>query len=86
MLPHASTNSRYTLDELCDEWSREFYFEGRRRTDLVRFGKYGGNTNYTWQWKGGVKEGINFSSTKNIYAIPTDEIIQNSNLVQNPGY
>lgn len=83
---HAATNSRYTLDELCDEWSREFYFEGRRRTDLVRFGKYGGNTNYTWQWKGGVKEGINFSSTKNIYAIPTDEIIQNSNLVQNPGY
>ena len=25
----------YTLNEILDEWSREFYFEGRRRMDLI---------------------------------------------------
>lgn len=51
---HASTRTNaYSLDDICDEWSREFYFEGRRRMDLIRFNRYGGNNNYTWQWKGG---------------------------------
>ncbi len=86
---HATTrsNSSYTLDELCDEWAREFYYEGRRRVDLIRFGKFGGsNADYTWQWKGGVYGGTTFSSDLNIYAIPSNEISTNSNLKQNPGY
>lgn len=86
---HATTraeNVSYSLDDICDEWSREFYFEGRRRTDLIRFGRYGGNNNYNWQWKGGDKAGRNFSSDLNIFAIPTNELTANSNLKQNPGY
>lgn len=75
-----------TLRDICDEWSREFYFEGRRRSDLVRFGYFGGNSDYNWEWKGGVYNGVNFSETLNIFAIPTDDMIANSNLVQNPGY
>ncbi|WP_300726463.1 RagB/SusD family nutrient uptake outer membrane protein [uncultured Bacteroides sp.] len=83
---HAATRSTYTLDDILDEWSREFYFEGRRRTDLIRYGYFGGNNSYKWQWKGGVKEGTTFSANLNIFAIPSDDMNANSNLVQNPGY
>ena len=84
---HASHKSSFTLDEILDEWSREFYFEGRRRIDLVRFGKYGGlSSDYIWSWKGGVKEGRNFESHMNVFAIPTNELTSNGGLQQNPGY
>ena len=76
----------YSLNEICDEWSREFYFEGIRRTTLVRFNRFGGNTDYTWQWKGGEKAGKSFDATKNIFAIPVNELQSNGNLKQNPGY
>jgi hypothetical protein len=83
---HASTKSNYALDEILDEWAREFYYEGRRRVDLIRFGLFGGNNNYKWQWKGGAYNGTSFSSDLNIYAIPSNEIATNSNLKQNQGY
>lgn len=84
---HATTRtSSYSLSDICDEWSREFYFEGLRRPTLVRFGRFGGNNNYSWQWKGGTYEGRNFSSNRNIYAIPTSDLTANKNLIQNPGY
>ena len=50
----ASQLTSFSLKEILDEWSREFYFEGRRRTDLIRFDKFGGNNNYNWAWKSGV--------------------------------
>lgn len=81
---NASTMAAFSLNDILDEWSREFYFEGRRRVDLIRFGKFGGDTDYIWQWKGGVPEGRNFSSTKNIFAIPASQV--SSVLIQNPGY
>jgi len=83
---NADTKANYSLDEICDEWSREFYFEGRRRIDLVRFGKYGGSSDYVWQWKGGSFNGRNFDTTKNLFAIPTTDLTANPNLTQNPGY
>ena len=83
---NAETKSTYNLKEICDEWSREFYFEGLRRPTLIRFGYYGGNNSYMWQWKGGAKNGTKFSANKNIFAIPTQDLVTNSNLVQNPGY
>jgi len=76
--------SSYSLNEVLDEWSREFYFEGRRRVDLIRFGKFGGDTDYVWAWKGGVKEGRNFQSYKNIFAIPSDQV--KGEIKQNTGY
>ena len=82
---HASTKSNYSLDEILDEWAREFYFEGRRRTDLIRFGKFGGNTDYIWQWKGGTYNGRNFDAYKNIFAIPASQLSTYGN-EQNPGY
>lgn len=83
---HASIRSSYTLDDILDEWSREFYYEGRRRIDLIRYGYFGGNNSYTWQWKGGTITGTTFSSNLNVFAIPSDDLNANSNLVQNPGY
>ena len=83
---NASTKNSYTLDEILDEWSREFYFEGRRRVDLVRYGYFGGNNNYNWQWKGGNYSGTSFEEYRNIFAIPTTDLTANEKLSQNDGY
>ena len=82
---HATQRSGYSLNDILDEWSREFYFEGRRRVDLIRFGKFGGNTDYIWQWKGGTYQGRNFDAYRNIYAIPAAQLPAYNN-EQNPGY
>ena len=83
---NAADVASFTLRQLLDEWSREFYFEGRRRIDLIRFGQFGGNASYTWQWKGGKKENGSFEAYRNIFAIPTNDRTVNTALVQNPGY
>ncbi|MBR4829495.1 MAG: RagB/SusD family nutrient uptake outer membrane protein [Muribaculaceae bacterium] len=84
---HAAELRSLSLDQILAEWGREFYFEGRRRVDLIRFGKFGGfNVDYQWQWKGGAYEGRNFSAERNVFAIPTDDLIANPKLTQNPGY
>ena len=75
-----------TMNDILDEWGREFYFEGMRRPQLIRFGKYGGNTDYKWQWKGGEYNGRNFDTFRNVFAIPTSDLIANKNLKQNNGY
>lgn len=74
-----------TLEKILDEWSREFYFEGRRRIDLIRFGDYGGS-DYTWDWKGGTAAGTKFNSIYNLYPIPSNDMNLNPNLTQNPGF
>jgi len=76
----------YTLNEILDERARELYFEGLRRTDLIRYGYYGGNNSYMWQWKGGTQEGSKFEAFRNIFPIPAKELGTNSNLKQNDGY
>ena len=83
---HATQRTSYTINQILDEWGREFYFEGRRRVDLIRFGKFGGTTDYKWQWKGGSYAGRDFEAFRNVFAIPTDDLIANSKLQQNPGY
>lgn len=55
-----------SLDEatLLDEWSREFWFEGRRRIDLVRFGRFFGKeadmNRYHWEGRMGKADGQHF--------------------------
>ena len=83
---NTTTKSSYTMNEILDEWAREFYYEGRRRIDLIRHGKFGGSSDYKWQWKGGVQTGTNFASHLNIYALPDWDLSANPNLKQNPGY
>lgn len=72
-------------DFFLDERGRELYWEGFRRTDLVRYGKYTGDT-YLWPYKGGVKAGASVATTRNIFPIPAADMIANTNLVQNTGY
>ena len=76
-----------SVDEqtLIDEWCREFYMEGRRRSDLVRFGLFTGSK-YLWSFKGGVEKGQGVPTKCNIYPIPSDEIKNNPNMKQNPKY
>lgn len=77
--------SDMTLDFILDERARELNFEGHRRTDLIRFGKFSGG-NYVWPWKGGVKEGTSIPTTYDLFPIPLKALQANSNLTQNPGY
>jgi hypothetical protein len=68
-----------------DERGRELYWEGFRRTDLVRYKRFT-ESSYVWPFKGGVKAGTGVAQTRNIFPIPTADLIANTNLVQNPGY
>ena len=68
--------STLTLDELLDERARELVYEGWRRNDLIRFGKY------ETPW--GVKTETN--TAKRIMPIPTQALQLNTLLVQNPSY
>ena len=73
------------LSYILDEWCREFYLEGRRRSDLVRFGLYT-SSKYLWSFKGGQPNGAGVDSHYNVYPIPANDLSGNPNLTQNPGY
>lgn len=79
------SQSQLTLDFLTDERGRELYWEGFRRTDLIRFNKFVEST-YLWPWKGNVANGTGVSAIYKIFPIPSSEIGANNNLVQNTGY
>lgn len=68
--------------EILRERQSELYFEGHRRSDLVRFGRYAGST-YNWSWKGGVLAGAGIDSYRNVYAIPYQYV---PTVGQNQGY
>jgi hypothetical protein len=74
-----------TLDLILDERARELYWEGHRRTDLIRFGRFS-STTYLWQWKGGVQAGISTDAKYDLFPIPSSDIGANPNLVQNKDY
>jgi len=77
--------STLSVDFFLDERARELYWEAHRRTDLIRYGKFTGST-YLWPFKGGVKAGASLPAYRNLYPIPTADLIANPNLVQNTGY
>ena len=81
----ASKATSVNEQTLIDEWCREFFMEGRRRSDLVRFGLYTGSK-YLWSFKGGAEKGAGVPSYYNIYPIPDNEIKNNPNMTQNPKY
>ncbi len=83
---NATTVSSIDLDFILDERARELYFEGFRRTDLIRYGLFTSG-NYLWTFKGGVQAGKGVDSKYNLFPIPTS--IRNANpdnIKQNPGY
>ena len=76
---HKIADSDLTLDFLLKERARELYWEGHRRTDLIRYGMFT-TDKYLWQWKGGEKGGTAVNSKYNIYPIPNTELTANPNL------
>ena len=74
---NASALPNITLDILLDERGREMWWEGWRRQDLIRFGKF----LQPYQER-------NYESEPKylLYPIPAEQIAVNPNLQQNPGY
>ena len=65
-----------TPDDLLAERGRELFYEGWRRQDLIRFGKY----NAPWAFKDASEP------CKTLFPIPAEQINANPNLAQNPCY
>jgi hypothetical protein len=63
-------------DELLAERGREFFYEGTRRQDLIRFDEF----NSAWFEKTASNENAK------LFPIPAPQLNANRNLVQNPGY
>ncbi len=71
-------------DYLMAERARELMWEGHRRTDLIRYGKW--ISGYNWTFKGGTFAGKDLPAHFNIFPVPSTELATNLDLVQNPGY
>jgi len=65
-----------TADQFLAERGREMFQEASRRTDLIRFGRWG----ESW-WEKGAS-----ADYRTIFPIPTEQLTANPNLSQNPGY
>jgi hypothetical protein len=81
------------LDEatLCDEWCREFYQEGRRRSDLVRFNRFAGPkadaAAYNWEGRNGSTSTAGYKTMEekfNWYPVPNDDKASNANYKEIP--
>ena len=75
-----------TLDFVLNERVRELYFEGHRRIDLIRFGKFSGPGQELWPWKGGVADGKETEDFRILFPIPATDLNANPKLEQNTGY
>ncbi len=64
---------------MLDERGRELWVEFVRRTDMIRLGGFGKD----WEFKDPTSVG---DKNKELYPIPSNAILSNTNLVQNPGY
>ena len=85
---YGNTNGRvpsYNLQFILDERARELFWEGHRRSDLVRFGQFTSGS-YLWPWKGKVAEGVATASFRDLYPIPANDLGANPTLKQNTGY
>jgi hypothetical protein len=76
---HLFTSETLTLDDILQERAWELYYEGHRRTDLIRFDKF---VRGTWEFFDRSNEG----DYRNVFPIPQAQINANPNLKQNPGY
>ncbi len=75
----ASDLAAVSESDMLAERGRELYQETVRRVDLIRFGKFTSD----WEFKEPAAVG---DENKNLFPIPTNALLSNPNLVQNPGY
>ena len=78
------TDAQLTLDFIRDERGRELFWEAHRRTDLIRFNRF--TANGIWQWKGGTAAGQTTETFRDLFPLPSSELLANPNLTQNTGY
>lgn len=86
--PLAVTGTANVEMAILDEWSREFMGEGRRRMDLIRFGRYFGpesdQNHYNWEGRANTNHGDQFfkSGTEeylNWFPVPSQDKRVNPN-------
>ena len=68
-----------------EERGRELFWEGHRRTDLIRYNSYYQET-YLWPFKGGDKAGVAFDAHKVLYAYPSSQLKANPDWNNPTGY
>lgn len=72
-----------TEDLIIDEWSREFWGEGRRRSDLVRFNRFAGPqadvAKYQWEGRAGAGTYKSNDNKWNWYPVPSADKLANPN-------
>jgi hypothetical protein len=78
----AWTSADLTLSNIEKERANEFIWEGKRRTDMIRFGTY---FTTTWFYKQKVEDPT-AEAWRGLYPIPAIQITNNPNLKQNPNY
>ncbi len=71
-------NANLDMQEMLNEWGREFFAESRRRIDLIRFGKFSSST-----WWDKTPDTDDHTC---IFPIMRPILNANPKLVQNPGY
>lgn len=79
------SSSDLSLNFILDERARELYWEGQRRTDLIRYGLFTSGS-YLWPFKGGISGGMAVEDYRRIFPLPSNLISVNPNLKQNTGY
>jgi hypothetical protein len=72
-----------TLEDIFQEWSREFGYEGMRRMVLIRWNRFAGQSSYKWEWMVGTYSGTQFDKRFNIFPIPDSELNANPNIKPN---
>lgn len=73
---HATEKPSYTYTDILNEWCKEFWCEGRRRTDLIRFEQFAGpKANMSWEGHNGTYDG-----KYNVFPIPESDENANPNL------
>lgn len=76
--PDPVTEGNIDKYRILDEWMREFIGEGRRRTDLIRWGVF--LTDTWWDHNPSLKEHLK------LFPIPTSAMSSSNIIKQNPGY
>ncbi len=79
------SDAQLTPEFVLDERARELHWEGVRRTDLIRYGRFTDAT-YLWPWKGGTAGGRGVDTKYRLFPIPLSDITANPNARQNTGY
>ena len=75
----ASDLGSVSESDMLEERGRELYQEAIRRVDLIRFGEF----TKDWEFKNPDAVG---DVNRNLFPIPTNALLSNPNLTQNPGY